>query len=605
MPCEAVIGPPDTEDPLMRVLADPNGVQVFLAGLFSHPGGLIDAILLRIGDASGIVNYCYEKAGSTVTTRNLLEALGDSLPQNLTLSQQQSAHNALILAAAGDSSITPQLAADHIRIWLQKAGYRAQSKSKIATEIDSIRGESAATSPFDLAGRYLDSLRGRGSEESSTNPASMPYLLYFRGGFFRFREAMWRPVTTQELSADVCSFLATIGEGHLIVKRMIEDIVVNLQGQCVVPDTGCSPPFLIEGEARSPRAVPWIRLQNGVLDLERAMAADERALIAENHAYFDPVRLDFGFDPNVDCPMFSGVLDKILPRKAGGEADNRQLVLQELFGYCLMRGDLRLHKFFVLVGEGASGKSTMLKMLIRMLGAENVSSVPLHQLKGRFALAPIEGKLANVVAECSKSPGADEELLKMLASGDSVQIERKHQPPYSTTLVAKQVFATNQLPCFSDNSEGLWRRILVIPFLDPVPQEEQDPSLLDQLASEMPGVLNWALAGARRLQEKGGFTRCSLCDAAAAEHRHDSNPVAQFAQEHLREAPGRMESPVAVYKAYTGFCRSRGFTPTNVSAFGRTLKTVIPYSRVRKTINRLRKWVYEGILLNSISSESP
>ena len=57
--------------------------------------------------------------------------------------------------------------------------------------------------------------------------------------------------------------------------------------------------------------------------------------------------------------------------------------------------------------------------------------------------------------------------------------------------------------------EGIWRRIHLVPFEVTIAQEARDPNLFDKLKAELPGILNWAIAGCRDWQAHG------LCPPAA------------------------------------------------------------------------------------------
>lgn len=129
-----------------------------------------------------------------------------------------------------------------------------------------------------------------------------------------------------------------------------------------------------------------------------------------------------------------------------------------------------------------------------------------------------------------------EGLLKQLVSGEPTQVNIKHQSPVTMYPSAKLVFSTNYLPPFTDTSDGIWRRMLVIPFHERFGEDRCDLHRTEHLCQELPGILNWALVGAQRLLQQGAFTRCAVCDQACCEHRHDSDPFRQFIDWRLQSA---------------------------------------------------------------------
>ncbi|KKL57613.1 hypothetical protein LCGC14_2233680, partial [marine sediment metagenome] len=99
----------------------------------------------------------------------------------------------------------------------------------------------------------------------------------------------------------------------------------------------------------------------------------------------------------------------------------------------------------------------------------------------------------------------DEGTLKAYVGGDLILMERKYRDPITIRPTAKLVFCTNDLPIISDKSNATWRRMLLVPFTNVVPQEAQNRNLFSELCTELPGIWNWAFQGYKMLQERGNF----------------------------------------------------------------------------------------------------
>ena len=106
--------------------------------------------------------------------------------------------------------------------------------------------------------------------------------------------------------------------------------------------------------------------------------------------------------------------------------------------------------------------------------------------------------------------------------------DRKHRQPLQVNPTARLVCATNQLPKFGDRSEGIWRRLIVLPCNAVIARDQQDRELAKKLCEEMPGILNWALEGLCRLRGRGRFKVPDASKKAAQGHRQDSHPELQF-----------------------------------------------------------------------------
>jgi hypothetical protein len=63
---------------------------------------------------------------------------------------------------------------------------------------------------------------------------------------------------------------------------------------------------------------------------------------------------------------------------------------------------------------------------------------------------------------------------------------------------------TNELPRLLDNSGALANRFIVL-VLERSFYGREDPALANRLLGELPGILNWAMEGYRRLRARGHF----------------------------------------------------------------------------------------------------
>ena len=160
---------------------------------------------------------------------------------------------------------------------------------------------------------------------------------------------------------------------------------------------------------------------------------------------------------------------------------------------------------------------------------------------------------------------------------------------------AKLIFATNHLPQFSDTSDGIWRRMRVIPFLETIPEERRDRTLAKRIANEeLSGVFYWSLEGLRRLETQDSFSACPICDAHLDSHRHDSDPIAQFLDECCIMGEGHRVLSESLYKAYSGFVIEAGRRPVGKSVFGKRLASQPNIHKERLTTGR-RPYIYRGI----------
>ena len=101
-------------------------------------------------------------------------------------------------------------------------------------------------------------------------------------------------------------------------------------------------------------------------------------------------------------------------------------------------------------------------------------------------------------------------MLKQITAGDRLYLDRKGIAGVDIKPTARLVLATNNRPPLGDRSQGLWRRLLLVPFRVSIPESQQDRQLARKLRGELPGILNWALDGLIRLRQQGRFTESQV-----------------------------------------------------------------------------------------------
>lgn len=192
------------------------------------------------------------------------------------------------------------------------------------------------------------------------------------------------------------------------------------------------------------------------------------------------------------------------------ESDKKKILLiQEMCGYCLFK-KYNLQKAFLLVGEGANAKSTLLELLVRMLGKKNVSDASIEDISSsnRFIAYRLYGKSANISSEIGKKILNTTSLFKSLTGGDRITGERKFHHSFEFYNFAKLIFAINRVPTVLDNSEAFYRRWIPIQFSQVFIGKDCDVNILDKLTTpeQLSILLNWALEGLHRLLDNEEFS---------------------------------------------------------------------------------------------------
>ena len=278
-------------------------------------------------------------------------------------------------------------------------------------------------------------------------------------------------------------------------------------------------------------------------------------------------RLGCEFDPDATAPRFKAFLKEVVP------SDTEREKLQEYAGYTLMHWGLPYHKALFVVGPTASGKSTFLDTINAMLGEGTVSSLTPQQLTGeRFAGAELHGKWANIRNDIPAATVKNTGAFKEIIGGDAIKAERKRKDPFMFEPTAKHLYAANELPATETDDEAFYRRILLVPFPETIPEAERDKHLDDKLQAELPGVLNWAIEGLQRLMHNGGFTGDRSPGRTQDTWQKWSDSVSRFKDAAIEEGGDKEISKAKLYAAYIEYCRQEGIPSDTQHSLTRGLK---------------------------------
>jgi putative DNA primase/helicase len=157
----------------------------------------------------------------------------------------------------------------------------------------------------------------------------------------------------------------------------------------------------------------------------------------------------------------------------------------------------------------------------------------LNRLSRAAVRVELAGKLVNISSDLPVQALKGDGYIKSIVSGDPIEAERKYQDSCTITPFARLMVATNSMPNSGDDSDGYFRRIIILGFNRTFTPEEQDPNLLNELLQDMPGIITWAVAGLLDLLQQGEFSIPPSSVDAVASHRGELNPVQQFAEECL------------------------------------------------------------------------
>jgi P4 family phage/plasmid primase-like protien len=440
--------------------------------------------------------------------------------------------------------------------------------------------------PFNLARSFVESACRDFQGRLTLRHFHSEWYLYGPGHYLKYTEQSIRVMLTAFIKTYIDSNHCV--DKHGVALKVTTAVVTNAL-QALAPMVAVAETVQIPTWLGDDRQLQLVALKNWLVDLGD-LSTNELKVFENSPEWFSTVVLPYDYDPTATCPRWRQFVHEVM----GGD-EERIALLQEFYGYCLTR-DTQHQKFLVLEGEGDNGKSVTLEILTQMIGEDNVSQVPLELFGARFQLTRSIGKLANICAEVGELSTVAEGVLKQFTGGDRMYFDRKGIAGVECYPTAKLVLATNSRPRFRDRSQGIWRRMILLPFRYTVPPERKDRKLVSKLKAELPGIFLWALEGLKRLRANGHFTEPAACREVLEEYRLESNPARVFLTENMSFLPGESVRCADVYKNYLEWSKQSGFEPLNVAQFGKEVSKQFPsVKRIRMTKKDDRAWRYAGL----------
>ena len=305
------------------------------------------------------------------------------------------------------------------------------------------------------------------------------------------------------------------------------------------------------------------------------------------------------YDENAKCPRWDRFIEEIT---CGDKS--LQLYLQRMIGYC-MTAYTKEQCMFFLYGNGSNGKSVFVDTIAYMLGEYAASCQPETVMMrdrnntARGDLARLKGARMVVTSEPNDGCRLDEGIVKQMTGGTENKLTARflYGREFEFSPEFKIVMSANYKPVIKGTDNGIWRRVRLIPFTAEFTKENRDPQLTEKLRRELPGILNWAIAGAVGWC-KEGLPPCAIIDEAGQEYRSEMDRVQQFLDDCTTRSESSSTQASTLYKCYKAWCSEQGDRfPVGSTKFFMELKRRFK-SRKTEAYNE-----YIGIKINDLGMD--
>jgi len=274
-------------------------------------------------------------------------------------------------------------------------------------------------------------------------------------------------------------------------------------------------------------------------------------------------------DAKHETPAFITFLHQVQP-----DPEIRQF-LKRFAGY-LLTGLTVEQVMLFFYGAGRNGKSTFLDLLCFILGdyavTLSIESFSGDNKRGGGEATPDLARLPGARLVSASEPEANvklkDALIKTLTGGEKIPVRRLHKDFFEVDPHFKIILSGNHKPRVDDDSDGIWRRLLLVPWMIQIDKAKVDKALSSKLRKEAAGVFAWMVEGALEYLNYGLETPRQVT-AASEEYRQESDGIGTFIRLAcvVTGSTEDKEEPLDLYMAFEKFADREGVFKVTRSTF--------------------------------------
>lgn len=276
--------------------------------------------------------------------------------------------------------------------------------------------------------------------------------------------------------------------------------------------------------------------------------------------------------------------------------------MQRCLGYTLS-GHVGEEKAFFWLGNGANGKSVLANLCRFIMGTYAASAPAAFLMVSKRdagsatpELAMLPGVRLLLVNEVEAGSRLSAQTLKVAVSTEHVSARALYGNPFSFKPTHKPIIRGNHRPIITDDDEGIWRRVDLVPFDLHLSPGERDHGLESKLMAEAPGILAWMVEGFQKWR-RHGLTPCRRVREASMAYRKESDLLGQWVDDTCDRDPGRTVPQRVAYANFRQWCIDQGLRCMSKRSFTTALRERGVGERRESTGTRAE--VYTGIGLKA------
>ena len=336
---------------------------------------------------------------------------------------------------------------------------------------------------FKMAAQYLQSLEQEGRFFTRLSEKD----------FFIYEGKYWKPIEEAMLRSMVATYLQQKGDYSGSLKKALSDII-----QAIKDILGINDQF--KQKVLHPDRT--INFKNGILHVDEKTGHT----VLQSHAPTDYALScsSFSFVEKMDCPLFDKTLYQIFQQAE--EPNELVEFIYEIIGYIL--SGIRTYPIFImLIGNGANGKSLILKIISELLGHDCVIHDQIKTFsKDSFNTIGLMGKKAFIDDDIDLNFKLSTGMIKKMSEEKTISARDVYKSKITFSSFALPIIAGNDFPRCEDITHGMKRRICVIPFNHIFGKEEINPHHANKIIeTEAEGIIAKSLMSLQSRINKKGF----------------------------------------------------------------------------------------------------
>ena len=346
-----------------------------------------------------------------------------------------------------------------------------------------------------------------------------------------------------------------------LIKQVIIDELrtmprINRVYQLIVSTPG----IIIDIEDANKHPKSWINFKNGFLDVKSMQ------MVKHSPKYYSINQIPHAFEVRREVPA-----DSVVKEFLGGvvpDPDDLEMLLQYI-GYC-MTTDTGLQKFLVVTGVGGTGKSTIIRMINKAIGKENISSLSLQDLNERFNATNLYGKTLNSCADIPSKAMEQVDIIKKITGEDEIKGEYKGGAVFFFRSYAKLLFSANEIPIsLDDKTNAFYRRFLIIRIdkrCHPIERLEE------RLSASVDDLINLSVQAVHRMYDSG-LVESQNSKNNVTELYMNSDTVAAFINDEMELGADFKVERGRLFDNYEKYCEEQGRFSLTRNGFYKSLRS--------------------------------